>query len=120
MAASSARAGVSPVAEEAVIAGSGVVESPAAAVSFAAVVGAVVAVIALGIDEADAAVHLFGAVQILGGAGIAHMLAHPEKAVIIAIAKLVVLAVFSRFEAGALVICFNTGGIGAGAAGVGA
>jgi hypothetical protein len=48
------------------------------------------------------------------------MLTHPEQAVIIAVAKLVVLAALTRSEAGALVVSFNTGGIGAGAAGVGA
>jgi hypothetical protein len=48
------------------------------------------------------------------------MFTHAEQAVIVAVAELVVLAALSRSEAGALVICFNAGGIGAGAAGVGA
>jgi hypothetical protein len=60
-----APAGVHPVAVEAVVTGGGVIDPPAAAVCFTAVIGAVVAVIALGIDKSDAAVHLFGAVQIL-------------------------------------------------------
>jgi hypothetical protein len=71
VAAYSARAGVNPVAEDAVIAGGGIIDPPAAPVGFAAVIGAVIAVIALGIDEADAAVNFFSAVCILRDAGIA-------------------------------------------------
>jgi hypothetical protein len=92
MVAGLATAGVNPVAEDAVIAGIGVIDVPAAPVRFAPVVGAVIIVIALSVYEADAAAHLFRAVKPLGGAGIFDMLAHAEQANVILGAKLVILA----------------------------
>ena len=101
MAAGTAAAGIRPVAEEAVIAGLGVHQLPAAAVSLAPVIGADIKVITLGIYETDAAANLFSAVKPLGGAGIADMLAKPEEAEITPVAEVVVLAAFSRQGAGA-------------------
>jgi hypothetical protein len=113
-----AAAGIGPVAEDAVIAVGTVIDVPAATVRFTPVVSAVVGVRALGIDQADAPVHVLGAVKPPGGAGIADMLAHAEQAVVIAVAELVVLAALTRLKAGALISSFNTGGIRTGAAGV--
>jgi hypothetical protein len=87
-----AAAGINPVTEDAVITGGAVIDLPAASVVFTPGVGAVVKVRTLYIYEAEASVHLFGAVQILGGAGITDMLTRAEQAVFISVAELIILA----------------------------